>query len=123
MIESLANVLVTSQEDKETIQMAIDHICTLEADRKNLQDRIRELEAIVEKLPLTADGVRVLPLDKVWANVPCFGSPVECEVGNPSDSAWYEWYDDDVRGPDPAWISVSNCYSTPEAAKAAKVQD
>lgn len=88
------------------------------ADGEKVEDLIT---AAKRKMALTANKVRVGPLDKVWANVSDFAGPVECEVGAQGDSAWYEVGDDDVQGPDVAWLSVSRCYSTSEAAKAARL--
>lgn len=78
------------------------------------------LRAVVERLKQTADKKYVLPLDTVWANISGFDDPVGCEVGARGDSAWYGEGDDDVRGPYPIWINVAYCYSTRNAALAAK---
>jgi len=72
-----------------------------------------KLQAIVDKLPKTADGVAVMPGMKIWLDDS--DGPVErvdtaiCTTPGPQVH-WYE----------PIW---SQCYSTRAAAEAAKEKD
>ena len=73
-----------------------------------IYDRIAELEAIVEKLPKTADGVAVVPEETVWFR------------GMGLTVRWHHslqrW-----AGVQGSWCpDISSCYSTREAAEAAK---
>ena len=78
---------------------------------------IRELRAIVDKLPVTADGVPVVPgEDTVWRWSSILGW-VECQIetSEPEDGGWeYVLCTSLIGG------GVDSCYSTREAAEAAK---
>ena len=78
---------------------------------------LRELRAIVDKLPVTADGVTVVPgEDTVWRWSSIRGW-VECQIetSEPEDGGWeYVLCTSLIGG------GVDSCYSTREAAEAAK---
>lgn len=84
------------------------------------RDRIKDLEAIVSRLPHTADGVPVVPGDEVWHpdylwrswEVDYDGDAFEYTVAINPDRKGNEW--------DEAY--VSDCYSTPQAAEKASKQ-
>ena len=86
-----------------------------------LQAENERLAAIVGKLPLTADGVPVVPcVDTVWDWRTTIGSRgkktwVECqvEIAQPYNEAFYNYVDPK---------DVPKCYFTREAAEAAKQQ-
>ena len=80
-------------------------------ENDELRARIAKLEAIVEKLPKTADGVPVVPGQDVfdYNRYEVFVRHVEMEA--------FE-YDDD--GGKCAFGGIHDCYSTREAAEAAK---
>ena len=86
---------------------------------------MRELEAVVERLPKTADGVPVVPGDTVYAKRnPSDDTIVEFEVAD------YEKWTVDAWGSrnqarayteaGGGWVVSRHCYSTPEAAEAAR---
>jgi hypothetical protein len=78
---------------------------------------VEHLQAIVDKLPKTKDGVPVVPCPttRLWYIHP--GSRLVYE-------RTYEADLEDARthhsGEDVAWLGVRDCYSTREAAQAAK---
>ena len=78
---------------------------------------LRQLRAIVDKLPVTADGVSVVPgEDTVWRWSSILGW-VECQIetSEPEDGGWeYVLCTSLIGG------GVDSCYSTREAAEAAK---
>ena len=79
-----------------------------------LNERIAELEAIVEKLPRTADGVIIVPgMDLYGYGRSVSGRRYE---SNEKDIC-LAGYSGDYYDPHP--IDPSNLYSTPEAAEAA----
>lgn len=95
--------------------------------------RIAELEAIVNRLPETADGVPVVPGDTVWwpYDDRDFGEgPHEMEVGQfwKWSSEQEDWEDDKCGIAVPCayiehdWVSrdLRDCYSTREAAEKAQ---
>lgn len=69
-----------------------------------------ELKEIVDKLPVTADGVTVLPGAIVWGL-----DLSERNVQWRADCGYLAWWS--INGPP---IEVSDCYSTREAARDAK---
>ncbi len=75
--------------------------------------KIERLQAIIDKLPKTADGVPVVPgmilFDPVWIDR---HFPIEELLVYCPDATRSEWHDGEV--------DVSQCYSTKAAAKAAK---
>jgi len=104
-----------SGEGHDTLWQCVNLLFRLS---KCLQDRIVELEAIKERLPKTADGVSVVPgEDTVWdwrmRNGPGTETWVECAVEIPQPYAEINY---DYVAPN----DVGGCYSTLEAAKAAK---
>lgn len=87
-------------------------------------DRLEELEAIVARVPKTADGVPVVPGDTVYAKRnPSDDTVVEFEVADYEKWAMDAWgsrnqaraYTEGGGG----WIVSRHCYSTREAAEAA----
>ena len=118
-----ASLLSDSSGDPDSI--APHH---LEAARQADDARIAELEAVVAKLPKTADGVPAYKDMPVWCVMPD-GSIYETELG------WYctlgAAFARDLaarragyRLSNGVWrdvgVPVEHCYSTPEAAEAAK---
>ena len=91
-------------------------------DAKRLTDELRRLEAIVDKLPKTADGVRIIlgetelywrPPDYLDAQ-PChLGKCICITIGTELGRCW-------VFGQTGSKQLLENCYSTREAAEAAK---
>jgi hypothetical protein len=87
-------------------------------------DRLEELEGVVGKLPKTADGVPVVPGDQVWHPLHIGKRP--CTVfGGEDEPTEYEvtiilsiGEDNFVNRSDT--VSVTECYSTREAALAAQ---
>lgn len=88
--------------------------CDMIAERDS---RIAELEAVVSKLPKTADGVVVTPGMSVWVDR---GSDVY-EEDRYEEGAWWPDESCDIYG-DGEYITLGNCYSTRAAALAAKGQ-
>ena len=81
--------------------------------RAVLHKEIERLQAIVDRLPKTADGVPVVPyVSVVWANPMYFGHVIPKHV-NDDGAIWLCG-----NGGPP----VSQCYSTPEAAEAARTE-
>lgn len=83
-----------------------------------LIEEVRRLRAIVDKLPKTADGVTVVPGDVVWMLAMHGG--VE---GQPAELAVWETevIDQDTDSREQTVChSIAGCYSTSEAAEAAK---
>lgn len=80
---------------------------------------IERLAAIVDRLPVTADGVRVVPgMDVYWPNreTTTLPSPVAgFSVGN--DPRYAHSWDNEFLD---HWVKVSLCYSTRDAALAAR---
>lgn len=77
-----------------------------------LQKQLVKLQAIVDKMPKTADGVLVEHAMKVYAYDPC-GFLQSYNVQGMT-------LRDDSSRPLPASIPIGLCYSTPELAEAAK---
>lgn len=77
-------------------------------EAKRLKERCAELEAIVAKLPKTADGVPVVPGDELWYRRSRGWLVVAETVGS---------YDD--HNGDSHTVSLEQCYSTREAAEKA----
>ena len=85
-------------------------------DLATIKEYITRLEAIVDKLPKTADGVPVVPGEYVWT--PGLAMWIVCRGNGSSDycetlAAEPNAYDMDPSAP------VKSCYSTREAAEAA----
>lgn len=82
------------------------------AEIKRLRAEVERLQAIVDRLPKTADGVVVLPGMKLYAHD---GNYIESmDVG-------YKWEKrDDSSHPSPVYHLERYCYSTHEAAEAAR---
>lgn len=80
---------------------------------------LRTLANIVERLPVTADGVRVVPgMDVYWPNreTQTLPSPIAgFVVGN--DLRYAHSWDNEFLD---HWVKVSLCYSTRESALAAQ---
>ena len=87
----------------------MNEIAELKADNARLRE-------IVERLPVTADGVVVIPRwdEELWH--PEYG---ECEPYRSNDDRWIVFSDCDRTGIRPFGL-VSDCYSTREAAEAAR---
>jgi len=82
-----------------------------DAHVRRLIDRIAALEAVIERLPMTADGVRVVPtIDTVWR---CVGG--EWIGARVVDGRFVEAGLDVACGGE----EVCKCYSTLQAARAA----
>jgi hypothetical protein len=92
----------------------------VDAELARLRERVGELEAIVDRLPRTADGVPVTPGDMIF--MPASGDAIE--VARFRNNGCYPIY---IRGKsgelEPATLSVpvkvEECYSTRSAAEAA----
>ena len=99
--------------NRERIWFNIDDFIDL---IETLQQRVADLEAIVAKLPVTADGVPVVPGMSVWYPSPYDGEIYECRnVLRPSAT----YFPKDGRCQvSTQFIGVSRCYSTREAAEA-----
>jgi hypothetical protein len=97
----------------------------MDDDYKSLAARLEAAEAIIVKLPTTADGVPVVPGMEVWTTRrfserkmrPPFMVKVS-HVWNPSGSA--DIGEADVFGNVTTKLLASFCYSTREAAEQAK---
>lgn len=93
----------------DLVKRQYPHVATVVAAAKA---RIEAMEAVVEKLPLTKDGVRVVPgVDNVW-RITWRGDIEQCEIEIRQPYAECEYYFVDPT-------EVPNCYSTREAAEAA----
>ena len=101
--------------------------CELHTLITALHERHVADKAIIDKLPKTADGVPVVPCQKLWYP---FGKMIaEGRVG-----PWQYGFPDGVFGwqsafaeteialKSPEHIAICRCYSTREAAKAARVE-
>jgi len=95
----------------------------------DLRGKAEGLEAIVSRLPKTADGARVVPLDSAWAIVDFYGRP--CDPVEGTVCLDEDWKGFAVQlllpGNNPAmrtmkYLPVGDCYSTREAAEAAEEQ-
>lgn len=80
--------------------------------------RIAELEAIVAKRPKTADGVPVVPGSEVW-HPEYMWRPWWVEYCD-SSGGYFVPINPDRRGNEWDEAAVSDCYSTPQAAEAAR---
>ena len=103
---------------------AANRIGYLTAERDALAKRVRELEGVVEKLPKTADGVPVFPGDIVWHTK----NPSSDEITSFAVSDYLDWKPSVWDGKTEArcvndkgggW-PVRSCYSTHQAAEAAR---
>lgn len=134
--KQLATIFKSSDR---TIQQLRDAYYAMQAERNDAISQrdaalaeVERLRAIVDRLPKTADGVHVVPGDRVWhpqmAGNWAFGLTVMAndEAGAEPDM-WCACVCTTI-GPDNFVASVqdepvANCYSTPEAAKAAREGD
>ena len=80
------------------------------------EDRIADLQAIVDKLPKTADGVPVVPGEYVWT--PGCAMWIVCRGNGSSDYSETLAAEPNAYDMDPS-MPVRFCYSTREAAEAA----
>ena len=93
------------------------HACAeiaLEADATiaALRERVADLEGVMGKLPVTADGVPVVPgRDRVY-----------CIFADKPRSSSLVWGDEDGWRTSNYWKPLSEVYSTPQAAQAAAEQ-
>ena len=100
--QRVAELETTEAEASARAKMLKDGVCLLQETIRQQQQRVAELEAIVEKLRTTADGVHVGP-DKTVLYI------------HPKSGVFCEW-----PGECTLHASVSlDCYSTREAAEAA----
>jgi hypothetical protein len=89
----------------------------LKATIERLQAKIERLRAIVDKLPITADGVSLVPIvDACYAVIN--GNVEKCYVTHHEDNRG--WIARPVRWDMDRNIEIDYCYSTREAAEAAK---
>ena len=89
-------------------------LAQLQRHAKEFLDRLATAEAIVEKLPKTADGVPVFLHDEVW--LPGEDEPLYVgHIENSTRQGW--WY---AQRPYRAALDLCMCYSTREAAQVAK---
>ncbi len=86
-------------------------ICLRDDEIKDLRAEIEQLREKVDKLPKTADGVRVIPLIDTYVFHPVFGDCII--IANHQARPWTTELMGNV-------VSVADCYSTREAAEAAK---
>ncbi len=100
-----------------------------EADKKALEAERDALKAVVAKLPLTADGVPIVPGMTVYPpcghNAPVVPSNYQPVVVDKVDCwegqcKWEDWGENDYYDTGPRKYSPDQCYSTREAAIAAK---
>ena len=134
-VESPETLLAKSRADCVKLQAALDEANTrfhemntptgreieLRQEVRRLREELDEamaadnerLQAIVDRLPKTKDGVSVIPyVSVVWANPMYFGHVIPKHV-NDDGAIWLCG-----NGGPP----VSQCYSTPEAAEAARTE-
>ena len=77
-----------------------------------LRERVADLEGVMGKLPVTADGVPVVPgRDRVY-----------CIFADKPRSSSLVWGDEDGWRTSNYWKPLSEVYSTPQAAQAAAEQ-
>jgi hypothetical protein len=93
---------------------------------QTVQDELERLQAIMERLPMTADGVRVVPGDRVWNRETLQASFVWAgEDGIAGPDGWYSthfmrWKHRGRKRSGYCDVPISGCYSTREAAEAAR---
>jgi hypothetical protein len=82
--------------------------------------KLPKLEAFVDKLPKTADGVPQMPDDQVWS-IDAVGA-IRCGRvwHNAGWGVTVKWPSDNSRGPNQYDIEVERCFSTRESAEAAR---
>ncbi len=110
MSESVVDKLITALLEEEGTYTALVR-AGLTGKINAICEVARAYEAIVAKLPKTADGVPIVPGMKVYQTDPT-GYVQGYDVGvnqAADDSSW----------PSPAYLTYSQCYSTREAAEAA----
>jgi len=104
---------------KEAVRRLDDRTRAMSRSLKEASDRAAEitrLRAIVEKLPKTADGVPVVPGDELWVRHPDGGCAGTRRWWKHPSLGWSVGFEHMQNEP----IDVSSCYSTREAAEAAK---
>ena len=113
MREEIEDVMMRNQELTMQVQ--------------SLTDQLARAEAVVEKLPVTADGVPMLPGMKIWSIVGCLpGNPISegvvGKIDKPDDYSEglltvYCGFDELTKDTE---LSPEGWYSTREAAIAAR---
>ncbi len=87
---------------------------------EELTDEIERLQAFMDKLPKTLDGVTKLPDDQVWHIDASRTIRVGIVFYNAGWGATVSWPSGNTSWPNRYDIEVERCYSTLEAAEAAK---
>jgi hypothetical protein len=128
--ETINEVLEGLQQDLIVpIGRAYNLLESLAAERDDLQAQLAEARAVVERLPKTADGACVTELDgpvfavreyRVLATCQYVSEVVECVVVFDTQQTvpWQGWWLADFGSQ--AWFPLMGCYSTREAAEAAR---
>jgi hypothetical protein len=125
MIEQ-ANALTTPGDDQPELK-ALTELC------RALAGKLGEVEAIVERLPKTKDGVPAYPGMEVWSNAKekeLGDGPHKCVVQpfwdwDSEEDEWEEHGGVWCTMVEKRWVgnSLSQCFSTREAALSAKGGD
>ncbi|MDF1700818.1 MAG: hypothetical protein P1V36_06635, partial [Planctomycetota bacterium] len=123
-IDEAATTIATLRSRVAELEMREDEYKTIVADISNAADaaeaRVAELEAIVGRLPLTADGVRVVPGDLPWFEFDGAmrqADDISLDSRSNRDGSFGMAF---IVGDDCEWIPLSDCYSTREAAEKAR---
>jgi hypothetical protein len=74
-------------------------------------DEITRLQAIIDRLPKTADGVPIVPGDTIWFDIDNYSTVAGIEIEEPGGQWWVSF---GISG-----AETDQCYSTREAANKA----